>query len=165
MKVDITDILRVNGSSVRLDFEERTPESEPVEGYTIDGPSSFDGTLTNINGMLQLDGRLKIAYRTACYRCLKPIEGRLDIRIRETFVNDGQKAGEIDAYVFEGKLLDTDKAFEDNIILNLPMKQVCTGDCKGLCPKCGVNLNEASCNCGEDFINPQMEALNKFFNN
>ena len=159
MKVDITDITKVNGSSVRLDFEEKAPESEPVEGYTIDGPVGFSGTLTNMNGMLELDGHLKIAYRTACYRCLKPIEGKLDIRIRESFINEKQSADEIDAYALEGKLLNTDKVFEDNIILNLPMKQVCTVDCKGLCPKCGINLNEAS------YINPQMEALNKFFNN
>lgn len=165
MKVDIADITRVNGASIKLEFEEAAPVSEPVEGYELNAPVSFNGTLTNINGMLELDGRLATSYRTVCYRCLEAIEGRLDIRVKEGFVNGKLDADEIDAYVFEGKFLDTAKVFEDNIVLNLPMKQVCTGDCKGLCHICGVNLNEASCNCGKDSINPQMEALNKFFNN
>ena len=165
MKVDIADITRVNGASIELKFEEASPVSEPVEGYELEAPVSFDGTLTNINGMLELDGRLSTSYRTVCYRCLNAIEGQLDIKVRESFVNGKQGADEIDAYMFEGKFLDTNKVFEDNIVLNLPMKQLCIGDCKGLCQKCGINLNEASCSCSEDPINPQMEALNKFFNN
>lgn len=165
MKVDIADITRVNGASIKLEFVEAAPLSEPVEGYIIDTPVSFNGTLTNINGMLQLDGRLATSYRTICYRCLKTIEGQLDIGIRESFVNGKQGADEIDAYMFEGKFLDTGKVFEDNIVLNLPMKQVCNEDCRGLCQNCGANLNEESCSCSKDSMNPQMEALNKFFEN
>ncbi len=165
MKLDIADITRVNGTSVKLEFEEAPPIREPVEGYMLDATVGFKGILTNINGILELDGRLTTGYRTVCYRCLKAIGGQLDIRIKESFVNGKQGAEEIDAYVLEGKILDTDKAFEDNIILNLPMKQVCADDCKGLCQKCGTDLNEGLCGCVGDSINPQMEALKKFFNN
>lgn len=165
MKVDIADITRVNGASMKLEFEEAPPVKEPVEGYVLDERVGFEGTLTNINGMLELVGRLKTGYTTVCYRCLKTIEGQLDIRLRESFVNEKQGADEIDAYTFEGKLLDTDKVFADNIVLNLPMKQICDAECKGLCQKCGINLNEAACSCSEDSTNPQLEALNKFFDN
>jgi uncharacterized protein len=165
MKVDITDITRVNGASTRVEFEEAAPVGEPVAGYVLNTPVSFEGTLTNVNGILELDGRLKVGYRTECYRCLKAVEGQLDIRVRESFVNGKQDAEEIDAYAFEGKLLDMGKAIEDNIVLNLPMKQVCAEDCRGLCRSCGADLNETTCGCGEDPINPQMEVLSKFFNN
>lgn len=165
MKVDITDITRVNGASMKVEFKEASPAGEPVEGYVLNAPVSFSGTLTNINGILELDGRLTTSYHTVCYRCLKAIDRQLDMRVRESFVNGKQGAEDIDAYALEGKLLDTDKAFEDNIVLNLPMKQVCNEDCKGLCQKCGANLNETSCKCSENSINPQMEALSKFFSN
>lgn len=165
MKVDISDITRVNGASLELGFEEPVPEEELVEGISLNMPVGFKGTLTNINGMIVLEGRLNTGYLASCYRCLKPVGGKIDIRISENFVNGEQSADEIDAYAFEGRFLNTDKAFNDNIILNLPMKQICEADCKGLCQKCGINLNEASCNCSENSINPQMEILNKFFDN
>ena len=85
--------------------------------------------------------------------------------MKENFVNDSKYAEEIDAYVCESKLLDTEKVFLDNIILNLPMKQVCSRDCKGLCPKCGINLNKEACNCRDDLIDSRLTKLGEFFNN
>ena len=49
MKVDISDILRVNGASMKLDFEETPPDREPTEGYLLNGKISFTGILTNVN--------------------------------------------------------------------------------------------------------------------
>jgi len=58
-----------------------------------------------------------------------------------------------------------DSILKDNIILNLPVKKVCDDNCKGLCPRCGVNLNEKTCDCKDENINPQLEVLKKFFDN
>ena len=164
MKVDISNIVRVNGASLQLEFVENPVDGrELTKDYIIGSPVSFEGIITNMSGILELDGQLKTSYKTVCYRCLKEIDRQIDIKIQECFINEKQKADEMDAYCYEGKLLDLDKALEDNIILNLPMKQLCTGECKGLCQMCGINLNEKSCNCIENSTNPQMEALDKFF--
>jgi uncharacterized protein len=165
MKVDISDITRFNGASSKIEFEETLPMSEPVGGYFLDGSVKFDGTISNLNGIMELDGRLKVGYSASCYRCLNGIKGQIDIRLKENFVNDSKYAEEIDAYVYEGKLLETEKAFFDNIILNLPMKQVCSRDCKGLCPKCGINLNKEECNCRDDSIDSRLTKFGDFFNN
>lgn len=45
--------------------------------------------------------------------------------------------------------------------LALPMKKLCSEDCKGLCPKCGADLNTEECSCSEESYNPQWEALQK----
>lgn len=164
MKVDVSEIVRINGASMKLAFEEAPPEREPVEGYVLDGDLSFTGTLTNANGILQLDGRLKSVYCSICYRCLGSVNGMLDLRIKENFVNSANEE-QTDMYPYEGKVLDIGKALNDNIILNLPMKQLCSENCKGLCSKCGKNLNEAQCNCSEDGIDPRMEGLVKYFEN
>lgn len=165
MKVDISDIIRINGASLKLEFEEIPINGrELAEGYIIDCPVGFTGALTNMGGgILELDGRLKASYKTACYRCLKEIGGHIDIKINDCFANGTKTAEEMDAYCFEGKLIDLDKVLEDNIILNLPMKEVCSAQCRGLCQICGTNLNEAPCSCRVDSVNPQMEALDNFF--
>lgn len=166
MKVDISDIIRVNGASLALDLQSNpADDGRLAEGYKLTMPVSFSGNLTNRNGILELDGRLKTGYKVICYRCLKEIEKKLEIIVFESIVNDKSGNGEPDAYTYSGNFLKLDKIIEDNIILNLPMKQVCTQDCKGLCQKCGANLNEEPCSCIEEAMNPQMETLKKFFDN
>ncbi len=164
MKIDISDITRVNGASLELCFvEDKIFDAQLMEGYIMNKPVSFSGRLTNMNGILELDGRLKTGYKIKCYRCLGEIERQLDIKVFESIVNGKSDIDELDAYTYTGNFLELDKILEDNMILNLPMKQVCTQECKGLCQKCGANLNEGPCNCKEDSVNPQMESLKNFF--
>ena len=61
-----------------------------------------------------------------------------------------------DQYAFEGYTVDLSEAVKDALVLQLPMRFLCKEDCRGLCPKCGVNLNTGSCSCreGEDDVNP-----------
>ncbi len=162
MKVDISDIIRINGSSMKIEFIEEPPEREPAEGCIIDGDISFSGTLTNNNGILHLDGHIDASYRSECYRCLSEVKTALALKIKEDFINSAD-VGDTDMYPFEGKILDISRALNDNIILNLPMKHLCSDQCRGLCSKCGGNLNEVQCGCVDDTIDPRMEGLNKFF--
>ena len=56
-------------------------------------------------------------------------------------------ADDEDGYVYSGSRLDVTKAICDEIVLSLPTALLCKPDCKGLCPKCGANLNVEQCNC------------------
>ncbi len=164
MKVDISDITRVNGASLALSFlEDKIVGMQLMDGYKISKPISFNGNLTNMNGILELDGRLETGYKVRCFRCLGEIERQLAIEVFESIVNGKSEIDELDAYTYTGNFLELDKIIEDNIILNFPMRQVCTQDCKGLCQKCGANLNEGPCSCNEDSVNLQMESLKDFF--
>ncbi len=162
MKVDVSDIIRVNGASMQVSFEEEPSEKEFVGGCLIDGKIKFSGTLTNELGSVRLEGRLQLKYSYDCYRCLRPAGKDLNIRISESFISSDD-AEQTDMYPFEEKTLDTDKALRDNIILNLPMKNLCSEKCKGLCEKCGTNLNEMQCECVDDRIDPRLEGLKNFF--
>jgi uncharacterized protein len=162
MKVDISDILAVNGASKEVGYKGEPPEREPTEGCFIDGDIAFSGTLTNNNGILHLDGSLDASCSSVCYRCLGEARTPLKLKIEEDFINSAD-AGQNDMYPYEGKILDISKALNDNIILNLPLKHLCSDQCKGLCSKCGGNLNEVQCGCVDDMIDPRMEGLNKFF--
>ena len=164
MKVNVSDIIRFNGASMELDFEEAPSERELADGCFLDGMISFVGTLTNTNGILQLDGRLNAVYSSECFRCLCTVSKVLGLKVKESFINSAN-VEQSDMYPFEGKTLDISKALNDNIILNLPMKQLCSNDCKGLCTKCGTNLNEVQCSCSEDDMDSSMESLNKYFDN
>ncbi|NTV90874.1 MAG: DUF177 domain-containing protein [Clostridiales bacterium] len=166
MKADISGITRYNGLTIELDFNETLFNgNEPAEGIKIEKPVRFKGMLTNVNGMLQLTGKLNFEYKIGCFRCLKDLEEDMEVKIGESYVNGKQQAEELDAYTYAGNLLDLDKAIEDNIVLNLPMRKLCRHDCKGLCRICGADLNEMQCGCTDGSTNPQMDKLRDYLKN
>lgn len=55
--------------------------------------------------------------------------------------------------------LDLEELLREDILLDLPSKYLCSPDCKGLCPKCGKNLNEGDCGCEAEEIDPRLEVL------
>lgn len=123
-------------------------------------------------------GRLKVE----CGRCLKEYEEVLDAEIYAPFIpkdvwedaETGQKArearearddreesgmgadGDSDVYYYEGNGLELYTLLRDQLLLSMPLKQVCSEECKGLCQRCGVDLNKKSCDC------PEKEADNRF---
>ncbi len=55
--------------------------------------------------------------------------------------------------------LEISRSVREYVILSIPLKKLCSEDCKGLCPSCGVNMNVTECNCSNDTINPIWEKL------
>ena len=60
---------------------------------------------------------------------------------------------------------DRDKLVNGELIVNLPMKVLCSPDCKGICKRCGKNLNEGPCACDDRSPDPRMAAIRDIFNN
>lgn len=167
MKIDISEIMKKDGASLEVSFNGEIQELDRDEsGFLFRDPVSFHGQLTNSEGVLKLDGKLNATYTVKCYRCLKEVAGSIDLPIREDFMtSEKQEESNADVYTYEGKFIELDGVLRDNMVLNLPMKTVCSEACRGLCPKCGVDLNQGSCGCREDDINPRMTKLEGFFKN
>jgi uncharacterized protein len=166
MRLDVSDIVRIDGASLNFMYNEKLEGLDTeYEGYIFDKPVSFDGQVTNVDGILKLTGRLKLQYSVKCSRCLKILDKEMSAEIKEDILSSKVETSKvvtsIEAYTYEGNYLEIDKILKDNVILNLPMKQVCKESCRGLCPKCGVDLNYESCSCSEEEINPHMEILKK----
>ena len=69
-----------------------------------------------------------------------------------------------DEYILvEGYMLNLSELVESDILLELPTKMLCKEECKGLCQNCGKDLNEGSCNCKTQFVNPKFAALKDLF--
>jgi uncharacterized protein len=163
MIIDIANILKSDGASLDIELNEPLKENAFVLGdFVVDRPISFKGRMVNAGGVIKLDGRLAAEYRTNCSRCLKDIESMVEVDIQEDFVEEGSDKTD-EHYTYQGKYVDLDKAIKDNIVLNLPVRQLCDDECKGFCPKCGVDLNSNECKCHSDDIDPRMIALKDFF--
>ena len=167
MKVNISDIVKIDGASLNVEFNEVINDLKTIAGdeYIFISPVRFDGSIVNISGVLKLNGQLKAEYTVKCHMCLKDVDGKLSININESFVDADKVENDTDVetYTYEGNFIEIDKVLMDSIVLNLPMKQACTAECKGICPRCGIDLNVGQCECKDDEINPRMEILKDFF--
>ncbi|UCF77743.1 MAG: DUF177 domain-containing protein [Candidatus Eiseniibacteriota bacterium] len=105
-----------------------------------------------------------------CSRCLKAVERKFDVEF-EAFCDKigarsekgeaGQEGGETFVAFHDGTTLELGPCVREAIVLSLPMKPLCSDDCKGLCPVCGANLNENSCTCDRGRVDPRWSALEK----
>ena len=86
-----------------------------------------------INVILTLSSQVAIS----CGRCLQEVKKDFNRQISLNYALDKSNP-----------IIELDPEIREEIILDYPMKPLCGIDCKGLCPKCGMNLNEGGCNCG-----------------
>lgn len=115
------------------------PFKEPVEVHA---------NLRNRAGVVELHVETQSVFSTQCDRCCVPLNQKLSISFDNVLVRDAASEGDSgDLVKVEGDSFDLDELVSTNIILNLPMKHLCSETCKGLCPKCGKNLNEGDCGC------------------
>jgi len=77
-------------------------------------------------------------------------------------MNLGEEDLEEQPYVI-GYCLDVDQLVCDELILNLPMKVLCSEDCKGICNRCGTNLNHETCDCDVRSLDPRMAVIQDIF--
>jgi uncharacterized protein len=119
---------------------------------------------------IRIAGRLETTVELACSRCLEPARIRLSrpfdlfFRERDEVMFDEDEEVELDegdmhTAFFTGTKLAIAEILREQILLALPMKVLCTVDCKGLCPVCGTNLNSGSCGCPAEEFNPHLDTL------
>ena len=122
----------------------------------------------NVVEDIRLVGSMSTQVEVRCARCLDPVERDVsesfDLLYRPQGVDAAgdeaaitQAETEIGYYRGEGLLLED--VLKEQILLALPVKLVCSTECKGLCPHCGSNLNTESCDCVTTMPDPRWGAL------
>jgi uncharacterized protein len=108
-----------------------------------------DGVLATVEASAPVAGE--------CARCLEPVASSVEVFFRELYEFEedpatGRLSGKIgrasesddaDRRFLDGSLLDLEPALRDAMVLALPLAPLCRSDCEGLCPECGVRLNDA----------------------
>jgi len=126
--------------------------------------------LTKTASTIFIKGKLSAIIDIGCSRCLEetklPIgadfsytlipakaENKEDLELKEEELEIGH---------YHGDFIDLTPIICEQIILQIPIKALCSENCKGLCPHCGTNLNASSCNCHLGFADNRMAVLKNF---
>jgi uncharacterized protein len=135
---------------------------------TLAGPLSGEVRLHRTNQGIFADGTVHVPVELECVRCLKAIQQTITFPLREQYyptidVNTGvplpPSDDELAFPIDHNHVLDLREAIRQNLVVALPMTPLCDDACKGLCPQCGRNLNEGSCDCQPDTSDDRFSAL------
>ncbi|MDQ6419299.1 DUF177 domain-containing protein [Paenibacillus sp. LHD-117] len=136
------------------------------------GPLSVSLEVTGHDGYITVEGEMSADLELACSRCLEPTKEHTVIPFYEQFKpatsdtpGDEESDEEEDDEFVEvaGDKLDLKPYLEESLLLFMPFAPLCAKDCKGLCQVCGQNLNEHTCSCKNEKIDPRFAALKDLF--
>ena len=114
----------------------------------FDSDIEVEGTFVVDNDNVYIDSNLEYSIIFQCDRCLADVKKDFSVRCMASFYMLGEEA--VDGYYpYTNNLVDMTLPVQQEIVLNLPTRVLCSQDCKGLCSVCGKNLNEGSCDCNE----------------
>ena len=106
-----------------------------------------EGFIVNNAGALTLRGTLSAAMRCVCDRCAAEFDREVSYPLDVPLASELQDEENPDYFLLEGDELDLEELLEAVFILNMDTRFLCRDDCKGLCSRCGKNLNEGPCDC------------------
>ena len=166
MLVDLSSIIKVTGAKIALDDTVGVETAEFLgQTYSFNEPLKINGEIFNNGKSLTLKAGVTGKMHTECARCLKPIEVDVDFDIHELLGREEDGAHEDDDIIlFDGYEIELDDIVTDHFLMNISGRYLCTEECKGLCPKCGHDLNEGDCGCDREYIDPRWQALADILN-
>lgn len=117
-------------------------------------------SLKGFAGAVDLKAHLLYDIVMPCDRCCEETVQHKDVWFEHRLVRRLNDENDDSNYlVVPSERIDLDELLSEDILLDLPSKFLCSPDCKGLCPKCGVNLNRESCACDTAQVDPRLEIL------
>lgn len=127
------------------------------------GNVEFSCKLDKSHHQIVLDCDVRASAHLVCDRCGEEFEADLGNDFELLFIfgrnADGIENDDVFYLAPDEDKLELTQSVHDYVMLSIPFKNLCKSDCKGLCPSCGTNLNESSCNCDNQSANPIWDKL------
>lgn len=160
MLLNLRQLFLEEGKSISFDEIMPNTAEKLWDGHPIASPINLSGIVTNRAGIVTLDYTAAFRFVSQCDRCCEDVDRQMTYRFEHTLVQQLENEDDDDGYLVLPDLnLDMEELAASDISLELPSKVLCSEDCKGLCPKCGKNLNEGSCGCPTKEVDPRLAKL------
>ena len=171
MLINLTELLSNVGytKTFKTDILLNVYESS-MGTYDIVDKQPLELIITNIaKNKLTISGEVDLTFNIPCDRCLEDVKTNIRFSIEKSIDMSDDNPDEVkeleEQDYINGYNLDVDKLVYDDILMNFPSKTICSEACKGLCMKCGANLNISECNCDRHVLDPRMAAIQDIYNN
>jgi uncharacterized protein len=151
LQINVAQLLKDSiGATSAFDY------AGPIEIEEAQVEVSLNAALTHIDGGVLVRADIRTGLPVTCVRCLELFTSHLEFEIVEEYCQtipvDG--GGKLDvtcppeSFTIDNRhIIDLTEAVRQHALLTLPMQPLCDRDCRGICPRCGANLNRADCDC------------------
>jgi len=136
-------------------------------------PVAYELTVAKFDDTVTIGGPVNVAAKLECGRCLEEFDVELALTMSIKLVPGTElpdapemelHGEDLDVYYYEGDEIDLDPFVYEEVVLNMPVRPLCSEACKGICPQCGKNRNTEKCDCPEVPLNLLGEKLKSFLN-
>ena len=160
MHLGLSEIMDRPGASVPFSTEVDLSDLCYGVSYPVTEPVIAEGVVRNTAGVLVMTGSIRTCIHGTCDRCAGDFDRDVLIPIDVVLVTEMANEENEDEWVFplEGDSADLDDIVRTVFVLNLDSKLLCKEDCKGICHRCGKNLNDGPCSCQKE-LDPRFAAL------
>lgn len=163
MKFNLTDLL----SNERMNKKISTDVS--INEFKFGGVTYRTSDLVHIEleitnlgyKEIKVEGAVKGTLKIPCDRCMEEVDYKVETNFSKDIKFDDDNEEKVQ-YI-DGYNLDLEKLALNELIIDLPMKVLCSDTCKGICNQCGTNLNKGTCNCDNSDIDPRLAVFKDLF--
>lgn len=169
MLINLSELFTLEGKEKTWEVPLELKAYKGADGeYPVIASDPIRLTVKNLgNRKLALTGNTKVTLAIPCARCLEPVSYTAELEFDQELdmnVSDDERVRNLDEQSYlTGYNLDADQLVGNELTLNLPMKVLCKEDCKGICNRCGANLNHETCNCDTRSLDPRMAVIQDIF--
>ncbi len=164
MTLDLKRIFATDGAVLPIEYELDMSMVDRSGAFPLNKPVKVVGAVTNKADVVSICLEMSYEYCGACDRCGTdtsrvyriPFERALAVSI------EGEESDTI--ITVPDMKLDLEELIFTEVYVSLPTKFLCREDCKGLCCECGKNLNQGSCECSKEEIDPRFAKLKELLN-
>lgn len=164
MVLDLNRIFLNDGESRAVSESFDFGNVEFFGGYPLKKPVKAEGTVENRAGVVELKLVCTVSYTAPCDRCSAETTAEYEIPVVKTLVTEKENEEDDELVVLKDRKLDLEELCYGEVIPRLPMKHLCREDCKGVCQKCGRDLNKGDCSCRRQTVDPRLERLRDLLN-
>lgn len=151
---------------IRPGLLDLSPRCSPTQAVEAVGQAD----LLDQHGLrsIRVRGHIRATVEQACDRCLQGVSQEFDAEFElyfypmETLAQGGESAvgrDETEVGFYEGDGIRLQDVVREQLLLWLPMRNLCSPNCKGICPMCGANRNRVACDCHHVFADPRWDPL------
>lgn len=167
MRVELSDIISNENKEMSEQAELELLSFDSKMGqFPIVKKAPFVMKFTNENNKrLLIQGETEVTIAIPCDRCLEEVGRAISIVIEKEIdlTGDSEETAIENLDYMTGTSLDVDQLIFGEILVGWPMKNLCREDCKGICKRCGANLNQTECQCPKTELDPRMAAIQDIF--
>lgn len=160
MWIDVRPVLHTPGRRLEFQFDLDLSELEFDGRRPFSRPVAVEGEIRNTADLLTLSLTARTTLDAVCDRCGKDFSQDMEIPWQCLLAEELQDQENDEIVLLEDGKVDAGDLARTAVILGMDSKHLCSEDCKGLCPRCGADLNLGPCSCKKE-TDPRLAALAK----